>query len=132
MDKRADDLHQEYVSKARSTDRMYMGMGAGEVGPVENKLLSFGEVKGLVFGNFGECSEAAHALMSAMATSRVRVSGPQVGRNGVIRTEEGEKAVVMGYIRRRISVASVKGQCFSLLGRLDPNRRYRRLCRPLS
>ena len=76
-------------------------------------------VNGLVFGNFGECSEAAHALMSAMATSRVRVSGPQVGRNGVIRTEEGEKAVVMGYIQRRISVALVKGQCFSLLGRLE-------------
>ena len=56
VDMRADDLHQEYVSKARSADRMYMCMGAGEVGLVENKLLSFGEVKGLVFGNFGECS----------------------------------------------------------------------------
>ena len=57
--------------------------------------------------------------MSAMATSRVRVAGPQAGRKGVERTEEGEKSVVTGYIRRMISVASVKAQCHSLLGRLE-------------
>ena len=36
----------------------------------------------------------------------------------MMRTEEGEKSVVMAYIRIRISVASVKGQCYSLLCRL--------------
>ena len=35
------------------------------------------------------------------------------------RSEEGEKAVAVSYIRRRVSVAAVKGQCLSLLGRLE-------------
>ena len=119
VDKRAADLHDEYITKARSADQVYGGVEQGTVGPVETKLLSFGEVKGLVFGHFGECSESTHSLMSAIATSRVRVAGPQAGRKGVMRTEEGEKSVVMSYIRKRISVASVKAQCFSLLGRLE-------------
>ena len=35
--------------------------------PVENKLLSFGQVKSLVIGNFAEVSEATHKLFDAMA-----------------------------------------------------------------
>ena len=63
MDARADQLHEEYVKKAKHADQEYGG--------VENKLLSFGSVQGLVFGNYGEVSEATHSLMDAMATSRV-------------------------------------------------------------
>ena len=94
-------------------------MEQGRIGPVENKLLSFGEVKGLVFGNFGEVSEATHQLIEALATSRVRVAGPQRGRGGYMRTEEGEKSVIVGYIRRMVSITSIKAQCHSLLGRLE-------------
>jgi hypothetical protein len=42
-------------------------------------------VQGLVFGNFGEVSEATHKLLDAVATSRVRVAGPQTGRRGAMR-----------------------------------------------
>ena len=88
---------------------------------MESKLLSFGQVKGLVFGNFGEASEATHKLLDTIATSRVRVALPQAaaGIRGDIRSEEGEKAVAVSYIRRRVSVEAVKGQCLSLLGRLE-------------
>ena len=119
VDKRAADLHKEYVGKAKAADQLYGGVEEGAVGPVENKLLSLGHVKGLVFGNFGECSEDTHNLLAAMATSRVRVAGPQAARKGVMRTEEGEKSVAVGYIRRLVSVASVKAQCHTLLGRLE-------------
>ena len=68
-----------------------------------------------MFGHF----ESSHNLISDIATSRVRGAGPQAGRKGVMRTEEGEKSVEMAYIRKRISVESVKAQCFSLLGRLE-------------
>ena len=34
-------------------------------------------------------------------------------------TEEGVRALAVGYIRRRLGVAAVKAQCLSLLGRLD-------------
>ena len=43
----------------------------------------------------------------------------QIVRRGESRSEEGEKAVAVSYIRRRVSVAAVKGQCISLLGRLE-------------
>ena len=36
-----------------------------------------------------------------------------------MRSEEGEKAVVVGQIRKRVSVAAVRAQCHSLLGRLE-------------
>ena len=94
-------------------------MEVGRIGPVENKLLSFGSVQGLVFGNHGEVSEATHNLLNTMATSRVRVAGPQKGKKGVMRSEEGEKAVVVGQIRKRVSVAAVRAQCQSLLVRLE-------------
>ena len=119
VDVRAAQLHQEYVDKARRADQQYGGVVVGTVGPVERKLLSFGQVKGLVFGNFGEVSEATHKLLDIMATSRVRVALPQTGRRGVTRSEEGEKALAVSYIRRRVSVAGVKGQCHTLLGRLE-------------
>ena len=116
MEARADQLHEEYVKKAKHADG---GMEVGTVSPVENKLLSFGSVQGLVFGNYGEVSEATHSLMDAMATKRVRVAGPQKGKKGVMRSEEGEKTVVVGQIRKRVSVAAVRAQCHSLLGRLE-------------
>ena len=122
VDIRAKNLHDEYVTKARNADQQYGGVEAGRRGPVESKLLSFGQVKGLVFGNFGETSEATHKLLDTIATSRVRVALPQSaagGRRGDSRSEEGEKAVAVSYIRRRVSVAAVKGQCLSLLGRLE-------------
>jgi hypothetical protein len=40
--------------------------------------------------------------VEALATSRVRVAGPQRGRKGVVRTEEGEKSVA-------VSVCSTSG-----------------------
>ena len=59
-------------------------------GPVESKLLSFGCVQGIVFGNYGEVSEATHKLLDTIATSRVRVSQPQAAtaRRGESRSEE--------------------------------------------
>ena len=119
VDKRSEALHQEYLAKARTTDQQYGGVEPGMVGPVEAKLMSFPQVQGLVFGNFGECSEATHNLLDVVATSRVRVAGAQIGRRGVMRSEAGEKAIVVSSIRRRVSVGAVKAQSSSLLGRLD-------------
>jgi hypothetical protein len=63
VDKRAGQLHREYQEKARKTDRDFGGVEEGRVGPVENKLLSFPTVQGIVFGSFGEASEAVHSLV---------------------------------------------------------------------
>ena len=119
VDKRAAQLHGEYVGKARDADQQHGGAQAGQIGRVEAKLLSFPEVEGIVFGNWGEASEATHRLVDALATSRARVAEPQTSRRGDRLTEEGVRALAVGYIRRRLSVAAVKAQSFSLLGRLE-------------
>ena len=85
------------------------------VGRVEQKLLSLG----IVAGQFGEVSEATHSLLDTLATSRVRMAGPSVGKRGLLRSEEGERAVAIATLRRRLGVMTVKCQASSLLGRLE-------------
>ena len=119
MDIRAHQLHQSYVAKARATDQTYCGTPDGEMGPVERKLASMGEVKGLVVGAFGEVSADTHALISHLARSRVQVARPQLGRRGHLRSEEAEIAITTAFLRRAFSICAVKGQAFSLLGRLE-------------
>ena len=119
VDVRASHLQEEYLEKARAADRRYNAVPEGETGPCERKLVELGEVRGLVAGNFGEVSEPWHALLSALATNRVRVAGVQRGRKGVLRSEEAERAVAISHLRVRLGVAAVKAQCTSLLGRLE-------------
>ena len=116
---RAKKLQQEYIVKARNADRKYNGVEEGVVGPTERKLLQLGEVRGVVAGNWGEVSEATHALLAHLATSRVRVAGPTRGRRGLVRSEEAERASAISSLRRRLRVAAVRAQCHSLLGRLE-------------
>ena len=69
MDKRAGEFQEEYQGKAKAADRR-QGVPEGEVGPVEQKLVSLGKVVGIVAGQFGEVSEATHTLVAALASSR--------------------------------------------------------------
>ena len=119
VDKRAGELPVEYLTKARNTDRAYCGTAPGTIGPVETKLGTLGEVKGIVMGAFGESSDALHALIHHLALSRVRIAGPQVGRRGQVRKEEAEIAITTGFLRCSLSVVGVKGQAATLLGRLE-------------
>ena len=119
VDRRASQLQQEYLQKARNADRRYNGVPEGEVEPVEQKLLQLGEVRGVVTGNWGEVSEPCHALLAHLATSRVRVAGPTRGRRGILRSEEADRAIAISALRRRLGVATVRAQSLSLLGRLE-------------
>ena len=57
--------------------------------------------------------------MDMLATSRARVAEPQTSRRGDKLTEEGVRALAVSHIRKTLSVAGVRAQCYSLLGRLD-------------
>ena len=78
-----------------------------------------GAVKGVVFGAFGEYSEPLHELIQHLALSRAQVAEPQRSRSGKLRTEAAEVAINVAFLRRTFSVAAVKAQAFSLLGRLE-------------
>ena len=89
------------------------------MGRVESKLVSLGELRGLVVENFGELSEDFHSLINAMGTSRLRVVGPSQGCRGMMRSEEAERAIIITALRRRFGVMAVRCQASSLLGRLE-------------
>ena len=78
VDRRAEQIHNEYVGKARKADQQFGGTPVGEVGRVERKLLTFPRVEGLIFGNWGEGSQAVHSLIEALAVSRSKVAMPQM------------------------------------------------------
>ena len=42
-----------------------------------------------------------------------------MGRRGQLRSEEAEIAITTAFLRRAFSICAVKGQAFSLLGRLE-------------
>ena len=119
VDRRAGELNAEYLAKARRTDQNYCGTPQGAVGPVETKLGSLGRVHGIVIGAFGEASDDLHSLIHHLALSRVRYAGPQVGRRGQLRTEEAEIAITTSFLRKSLSVCSVRSQARLLLGRLE-------------
>ena len=92
-------MHQEYILKARKVDQTHGGVEPGQIGGVERKLLSFPQVEGLVFGAWGEASDAVHRLVEAMATSRAQVADPQTrGKRGYVLSPEGVKSLAVGYI----------------------------------
>ena len=125
VDRRADGLSAEYARKARGVDREYGRdlqldpVAAPPVGPVERKLLSFGNIHGYVFGAWGEASEPVHALVQTIASSRLRIAELRPGAREPSRSVSGEMAVLVGSIRRQVSVTAVRSQARLLLDRLD-------------
>ena len=115
VDRRARALPNEYLAKAKGVDRVYVGTAEDDVGPVQRKLQEFGELKGLVFGAFGEASEDIHSLVQAIAEARLKAVGLRRGREG----SGGELGVIVGQVRRMLSVAAVKVQAECLLRRLN-------------
>ena len=111
VDKRAGGLTEEYKKKAKQVDRVYGGVAEGAVGRVQRKLEDFGEVRGLVFG---EASEGVHELVHVLANSRLKAVGIQQGRQ----TGSGELGVLVGQVRRILSVTAVRAQAECLLSRL--------------
>ena len=115
VDKRANLLQNEYRRKARVADQTYCNHNVDRTGPVERKLLQFGNLFGLVVGAFGEGSEDLHELIQILAESKVGALGLRWGREAT----EQEMATVIGQIRRSLSTTSVRAQAQCLLSRLS-------------
>ena len=71
---------------------------------LERKLTEYGQVGGMVFGAFGEASDAVHDLMQKIAVSRVNAMGLQQGRDSY----KGELGVTVGQVRKILSVGAVR------------------------
>ena len=113
-EKRAAGLQADYRRKARDADKETRERTGDQRGPVERRLEEFGDLIGLVFGAWGEASEGVHRLIQAMAEARMRYQSLQSGKPG----SAAELGVIVGQIRRKLSLAAVKAQTECLLAKL--------------
>jgi hypothetical protein len=113
-DKRAGGLQTDYRKKAKKVDQEVLGQGGEVRGPVERRLDEFGELLGLCFGAWGEASEGVHLLVQTLAEARLKYQGLQRGRPG----SDQELGLLVGQVRRRLSLVAVKAQVDCLLAKL--------------
>ena len=66
-DTREAQVPSEYRRKADKFDRRFCGTQEGSVGPLRRALDGFPEVRPLVFGGYGECSDGVRRLINALA-----------------------------------------------------------------
>ena len=113
-DKRAARLANEYKKKAKKVDQEVIGVGVNEKGPVERRLEEFGDLLGLCFGAWGEGIEGVHKLVQILAEQRLKFQGLQRGRPG----SDQERGVLVGQVRRKLSLVAVQAQVDCLLAKV--------------
>jgi hypothetical protein len=112
--RRAANVEVEYLRKARSLDQRWLGTIDGQLGPIELKLRSFGGVRGLVFGSWGEASEDVEWLLNQLADAgsyRHRLALQAA-------TPQGAKATLIWLLQRRWGMAALRANARLLLERL--------------
>ena len=84
-------------------------------GPVSRRLWEFGPVIPLVFGGFAEASEGVHDLVDLLSKFRLKKEGNKAGKED----SKTRLGVIVGQIRRRLSLATVKANTTCMLSRLS-------------
>ena len=86
---RQNKVTAEYRGKANKADRQYNNHQESGTGPVATKLASFGKVKGLVCGAFGEGSPDMHKLIANIvetaAIKRYQDMGARTSKDAIAR-----------------------------------------------
>ena len=73
---------------------------------------------GWCFGAFGEISEGVHHLVERLAEAMLDYAQTQLQQRGLIKSRAAEKAGLVSYVRRTLSLTCVREQSRLLLGRL--------------
>ena len=125
VDRRAQAVNREYQRHAVALDTKYCGIPKAvrgqlqQDGPVQRRLASYGDVEGWCFGVWGEASEPVHQLIHSIVEARLRVVGQHPGRRGKTRTLEGERAQLVGSLRRQVSLMAVRANARLILSRME-------------
>jgi hypothetical protein len=114
VERRQGMVPSEYRRKAKNADRKYNGTIGDAVGPVERELASYGRVRGLVSGAYGEMSKDVVWLVrhctNAMAARHWRSMGA--------RNVKEAKAALVTKTRKRLGIEAVRGHAILKLERL--------------
>ena len=101
MAERAHQVAPEYRAHARRLDGAHSAAGSRAI---ENHLLSFGQVRALVFGYTGEASPDVHHLVSHVAECMARRQWRLLGA----RSMEEARSFMIARVRRRIGMTVVR------------------------
>ena len=114
VDVRADKLPKEYSDKARRIDQQYRDLPQNQDGPLVQKLKSFGDLKCLVVGQLGECSQHLQELLIRFAEEKVANDSRAAG----LAIDKDKVSLKIQQYRRRLSVCTIKAQSSCLLSRV--------------
>ena len=114
VDKRAATLERYYRRELAKYDARFHGTTGRETGPLVTLLESFGKLEGLVVGPWGNGSKDLHSLVRTLAECRVAARERARGHEA----SDWELVMVMGQIRRALSLDFVRAQGLCLLSRL--------------
>ena len=118
VDRRSKLLQNEYARKARKADHNYGGTPEGEIGRMEQKLINYGRVRGLVIGAWGEISEDFKTLLQVMADRKQEELQAQTG--GEFRKSvTAQLASYVSQNRQQLSRICVQSQARLVLDRLE-------------
>ena len=78
-------------------------------------MSEFGDLKGLVVGMYGDVSQDLHDLILYMANSRAQHLAQSSGRPLSV----SDRSLILGSLRRRLSVVAVRAQASCLLARVS-------------
>ena len=118
MSRRAGRIGAEYLRKARSLDRRWHQTPPDSQGPIEIRLRTYGEVRGLVFGSWGEASPDVSWLLAEavdIGVSRSRDFCPTDDEDA----PNALKAKFAGTLRRRWGMMALRANARLLLERLS-------------
>ena len=94
---RAHQVPREYLRAARQADQQYSAAGTS---PILDRLRSFGQTRGLVFGAYGEASPDVHALLTVAADGLAARQWRDMGA----RTQEEARSFIVSSLRRRLGL----------------------------
>ena len=114
VDRRARALPREYKAKLAAIDMKYNGTQHGQVGPLGQRLESWGELQCLVVGQFGEGSQHLHQLLYQLAEAKVTYHARSRGQP----PSDADVGLTLSQFRRIISTVSVRAQASCLLTRM--------------
>ena len=114
VDIRGRQLPKSYRVCAQKIDQKYSGTTPGQVGPMEQRLIEFGDLQCLVAGQFGEVSQHVHDLLGTLATYKAGHISRRDGRP----VSDSERGLILHHLRRRLSVGIIRAQSVCMLARL--------------
>ena len=116
VERRGNDVHTDYVRKAKKLDREYGApLAEGETGPVEAKLAEFGRIRGFVFGAVAESSPDVEAFIDDCAVMGAERKWRSMGARSV----REARGLIRGMCLETIGIAAARAAARCKLDRAN-------------